>query len=324
MGNFWKRAFTQLDEALALAYLARGRERSALLVFMFHVLFETEAAMALHLLDPQQRITAPVFAEFVAYFLAQGYAFTTPKEVLAGLDPTKRYVLITFDDGYYNNRLALPILRHYGVPATFFIATHHVLANRAFWWDVVYRGRQRQPLAPAAQQAEYALLTRLPHEEIDHYLLKHFGPDALQPVGDLDRPFTPAELAVFARAPEVELGNHTAHHAVLTNYPPPAAAQELAVGQQYLAQLTGRVPVAVAYPNGNVSPAVVAAAVGEGLRLGTTVHAGKNYLPFARHHVDPLQIKRFLLWGNRSVPRQCALFRSDFHVKELFRSAWQP
>jgi peptidoglycan/xylan/chitin deacetylase (PgdA/CDA1 family) len=321
MPTVWKRALNWLDEQVALAHLAVRPERPALLVFMFHVLFEGEAAMKQNLVDPQQRITTQVFAEFVAYYQAHGYAFVTPKEVLAGLDPARKYVLITFDDGYYNNHLALPILRHYGVSATFFISSHHVQANHAFWWDVVYRARLRQPLPPAAQQAEYALLKQLRHEAIETYLLAHFGPDALCPVSDLDRPFTPAELATFAQAPEVVLGNHTSHHAVLTNYPPPAAIRELQDCQQYLAHLTGTLPGAVAYPNGNVSAAVLAATREVGLRLGTTVQAGKNYLPFAYHHVDSLQLKRFLLWGDQDVQRQCTLFRADFHVKQLLRDA---
>nr|GFC34790.1 hypothetical protein [Tanacetum cinerariifolium] len=121
-------------------------------------------------------------------------------------------------------------------------------------------------------------------------------------------PFTPTELQAFAREPEVVLGNHTAHHAVLTNYTPPAAAQELAECQHYLTQLTGAEPVAVAYPNGNCSLAVVAAAAQAGLQLGATVQAGKNYLPLASAPAGALQLKRFLLWGNQDVQAQCKLF----------------
>ena len=316
-----KHIFNLFDEQLALAHLALVPERPALLVFMFHVLFEHEADIQRHLVDPQQRVTTQVFAEFIAYYQAHGYAFVTPADVLRGLDPARKYALITFDDGYFNNLLALPILRRYRVPATFFISTHHVQANRAFWWDVLYRERHQQPLPPAEQAAEYELLKQMRHEEVEQYLLTHFGPAALRPVSDLDRPFTPAELAAFAREPEVVLGNHTAHHAVLTNYSPPAAAQELAEAQHYLAQLAGAPPDAVAYPNGNVSVAVVEAARGVGLRLGVTVRAAKNYLPFAQYHVDNLLLNRFLIWGDQDVRRQCALFRTDFHLKQLLRSA---
>lgn len=319
MGKSWKNALNRLDEAVGRACLAVLPERPALLVFMFHVLFEDEAAMTLNLVDPQQRITTRIFAQFVAYYLTHGYTFVSPGEVVHGLDPTKKYVLITFDDGYYNNHLALPILRHYGVSATFFISSHHVLTGQAFWWDVVYRERQRQPLTPPAQHAEYAQLKQWRHPEIEQYLLAHFGPTALQPVGDLDRPFTSAELRAFAREPEVFLGNHTAHHAVLTNYLPEAAGRELVACQQHLLEIAGTAPCAVAYPNGNTSTAVVAAAAAAGLRLGVTVRAGKKYLPFARHHVNLLQLNRFLLWGDQDVAAQCARFRIDVRLRNVLR-----
>lgn len=321
MPNIWKRAFNRLDQQLALAHLALVPERPALLIFMFHVLFENKRDMERQLVDPQQHITTQIFAEFIAYYQKRGYVFVTPDDVLRGLDPAGKFVLITFDDGYYNNHLALPILRRYGVPATFFISTYHVQTNHAFWWDVLYRERQRQPLPAADQQAEYVLLKSLRHEEVDDYLRASFRADALRPVSDLDRPFTPAELQAFASEPEVVLGNHTAHHAVLTNYAPPTAAQELAACQQYLAALTGREPIAVAYPNGNCSAAAVAAAMQVGLRLGATVQAGKNYLPLAPAPEGKMQLKRFLLWGNQDVQAQCALFQTDFHLKQLIRPA---
>jgi peptidoglycan/xylan/chitin deacetylase (PgdA/CDA1 family) len=320
VNQLWKRALNRIDEQLALAHLAVIPERPALLAFMFHALFEDETALARHEVDPQQRITTAIFEQFIAYFLAHDYTFVTPSQVLDGLDPTRNYALITFDDGYYNNLLALPILQRYRVPATFFISSAHVLTGQAFWWDVVYRGRQVTPLSAVAQAAEYALLKQLQHPEIEEYLRTHFGPDALRPVGDLDRPFTPDELRAFAQAPEVTLGNHTAHHAVLTNYAPAATLAELATCQRHLADLTGEAPQAVAYPNGNLSAEVVTAAKHAGLHLGVTVEAGKNYLPFGRHDVEVLQLSRFLLWGDQDVARQCTLFRTDFHLKRLLRT----
>jgi peptidoglycan/xylan/chitin deacetylase (PgdA/CDA1 family)/CelD/BcsL family acetyltransferase involved in cellulose biosynthesis len=47
-------------------------------------------------------------------------------------------VLVTFDDGYRDNHdVALPILMHRGIRATFFIATDYVEQRRLFWWDRV-------------------------------------------------------------------------------------------------------------------------------------------------------------------------------------------
>lgn len=319
MKQFCRRTLAWLSDHLALTHLRLQPERPALVVFAFHVLFPDQQALGRHLVDPQQQTTVAMLAQLLAYFQAHGYAFVTPEQVARGLDPAGRYAWLTFDDGYYNNHLALPVLKHYGVPATFFISSHHVLTGQAFWWDVVYRHRRQQPLAPAAQQAEYALLKQLPYPEIDEYLRQHFGPEALRPVSDLDRPFTAAELQAFAQEPEVILGNHTVHHAILTNYPPTTALQELTACQRDLSRLGGgSVPQAVAYPNGNHSPAVQAAATAAGLTLGATVEPGKNYLPLR----NALEIKRFMLWGTQPIEQQCALYRADFHLRERLR-AWR-
>ena len=41
--------------------------------------------------------------------------------------------MLTFDDGYYNNHLALPVLEEFDVPALFFISTNHVKQQKCFW-----------------------------------------------------------------------------------------------------------------------------------------------------------------------------------------------
>jgi O-antigen/teichoic acid export membrane protein/peptidoglycan/xylan/chitin deacetylase (PgdA/CDA1 family) len=58
-------------------------------------------------------------------------------DMLAGRTPLQTYSLaLTFDDGYRNNVThALPVLRSFAVPATFFVATGHVEDRRPFWFD---------------------------------------------------------------------------------------------------------------------------------------------------------------------------------------------
>src|SRR5882724_3251133 len=129
------------DATFARAYLALFRERNALMCFLFHSLFRDEREIALNLVDPLQRTTIRQFRQFVEYYLSHGYRFVTPPDLLNGLAPNGKYALITFDDGYFNNSLARPILEEYGVPAVFFISTEHVRQNKCFWWDVLYRQR---------------------------------------------------------------------------------------------------------------------------------------------------------------------------------------
>lgn len=47
-------------------------------------------------------------------------------------------VCVTFDDGYVDNlEHALPILERHNIPATVFLATDYIGAERPFWWDEV-------------------------------------------------------------------------------------------------------------------------------------------------------------------------------------------
>lgn len=47
-----------------------------------------------------------------------------------------RAVVITFDDGYFDNyKNAFPILKELNIPATFFISTGNIEKGKEFWWD---------------------------------------------------------------------------------------------------------------------------------------------------------------------------------------------
>jgi peptidoglycan/xylan/chitin deacetylase (PgdA/CDA1 family) len=47
-----------------------------------------------------------------------------------------RTIIVTFDDGYMDNYLfAVPVLKKYQIPATFFISTGLVGTEQEFWWD---------------------------------------------------------------------------------------------------------------------------------------------------------------------------------------------
>lgn len=60
-------------------------------------------------------------------------------------------VAITFDDGYADNFLvAKPILDHYQVPATFFVASQTIGTTAEFWWDELENMLLFAPQLPAA------------------------------------------------------------------------------------------------------------------------------------------------------------------------------
>jgi peptidoglycan/xylan/chitin deacetylase (PgdA/CDA1 family) len=310
------------DATVARAYLALFRERRGVMSFLFHSLFRDDREIARGVVDPLQRTTVAQFRGLIEYYLRHDYRFISPADLLNGLDPAGRYALITFDDGYYNNVLARPILEEYGVPAVFFISTNHVRENRCFWWDVLYRERRAQGASERQVYREALAVKSLRTEEIESQLRERFGPDAFRPRGDIDRPFTPAELREFADCPYVHLGNHTANHAILTNYTPAEARAQVQGAQDALREITGRTPMSIAYPNGAHDPQVVATCCDLGLKVGFTIRPEKAPLPLGAEHNDLLRLGRFCPHADAPMESQCRTYRSDVLLYGLFRDGF--
>ena len=56
----------------------------------------------------------------------------------SGVTPPEDLVVLTFDDGYRDNRThAAPILRLYGLPATFYVTSSCLTARMPFWPEVI-------------------------------------------------------------------------------------------------------------------------------------------------------------------------------------------
>lgn len=310
------------DAVVAKAYLKLFRERNALMAFLFHSLFRNEAEIAQNLVDPLQRTTVAQFRQFIEYYLENGYRFVSPADVLAGLSPQGRYALVTFDDGYFNNVLALPVLEEYRVPAVFFISTNHVREGKCFWWDALFRERTGQGASHRRIKAEALEFKSLTSEQIEEQLLARFGPDTLRPRGDIDRPFTPAELREFARSPRVHLGNHTANHAILTNYSTGQVRDQITGCQQALREMTGLQPSAIAYPNGANNGDIVRTCGEIGMKIGFTIRPEKIPIPVAGNDDSMLRLGRFCPHGEGPMLRQCRTYRSDLLLYGLFRDGY--
>jgi peptidoglycan/xylan/chitin deacetylase (PgdA/CDA1 family) len=310
------------DGLIARAYLGLFREGGGLLAFLFHSLFRDEREISLDQVDPLQRTTVSQFRTFVDYYLNHGFRFIGPDDLLRGLRPDGKYVLISFDDGYFNNTLALPVLRECRVPAVFFISTDHVRKHKSFWWDVLYRERTAQGASLERIRREGLGMKSKTTDQIEAELQAEFGPDAFIPRSDIDRPFTPAELRDFARAPHVHLGNHTANHAILTNYTPSEVRAQIREAQEALVEMTGVAPGAIAYPNGALSDSIVRACGDLGLELGFTIAPVKNPVPVNTPAPNALRLGRFALHDEIPIETQCRTYRSDLLLYNTFRAGY--
>jgi len=307
------------DLAVATGRHAAGRE--PLVNVLFHSLYQNDAQLSSRDLAPNQNVTVAHFRGFVEEMLENGYTIVSPAQIDAGLAPGRRYLSITFDDGYFNNMLALDVLDQFRVPATFFVSTDHVQQNKAFWWDAFSRALSRSGVSPGQQKSKIEQLKGMTPEKIEACLRERFGPAVLKPCSDIDRPFTPRELGQFALNPWVHVGNHTRDHAILTNCTPMEMASQITACQDALAALVGYRPLAIAYPNGNCSPDAVEAAVKAGLRLGFTVVPRRPRLPLDSD--SRMLLGRFFFHGEQDIRRQCRLLGARFVPSHVLKAMMQ-
>jgi peptidoglycan/xylan/chitin deacetylase (PgdA/CDA1 family) len=314
MKQLLRSSLVRADEALAGAWLMMFRERPALLAFTFHALFRNAQEIERGDVKPQQAMTCEHFRRFIEYWLELGYTFVAPRDLLGGLNPQRKYVMLTFDDGYFNNFLAVSILAEFGVPAVFFISVNHVRDQKCYWWDVLYRERRRQGRSLEQIGREQIRMTRGGHNEIEQGIRDNFGPDALKPRGDIDRPMTVDELKEFARHAQVEIGNHTLDHAVLCNYTGTAVRQQIHGAQAAYQEMLGLRPISIGYPGGAFNQDVLDACREAGITIGLSGQLRKNYLPDALADDKAMALGRFLIYGNHRLRRQCESCRSDVQV----------
>jgi peptidoglycan/xylan/chitin deacetylase (PgdA/CDA1 family) len=292
------------------------------MIFVFHGLFLDRAEIKRNLIDPQQGVTVDDLRCFVKYFLDRKYTFVSPKDILKELDPAQNHVMITFDDGYYNNTRALPVLREYKIPAVFFITTNNVRDNACFWWDVVYRENLKRGTGVKQIGAEDRLLKKGTAMEIEQYLIARFGRKSFQPLGDTDRPFTPGELKEFSKEEFVHLGNHTSDHAILTSYTAGQIHTQIWEAQSYLHQITGAWPEIISYPNGNFSTEVLQVAKELNLPLGVTLEEKRNPLPLTPAATQ--KMGRFFLLGSRDIHQQLDILTANLTLHLRLKTLLKP
>lgn len=281
--NFGTAFFENMGHLLNPLILKFKTEKKQLLVFFFHGLFESFKQRDLKLVYPQNNMTVSQFIHFIEYFLHHNYKFILPSDLNEGLRNDQAYAMITFDDGYFNNMLAIEILKKYKVPAVFFLTTRNMMENKSYWWDVIYKYRAKQGNSNEQIEREIMSLKCFKYDFIDDYILKNFGMDSFRPWSDLSRPFTQTEIKELALSPYVSFGNHTHNHSILINYNKEEVKKEISESNKILLRLTDNLPTAIAFPNGNFNETVLEATEEEGFQYAFTTQPYRNILPIVNN-----------------------------------------
>jgi peptidoglycan/xylan/chitin deacetylase (PgdA/CDA1 family) len=279
LNDFGVAFFEKLGYLLNPVILKFKNEKKQLLVFYFHGLFKSAKEKELNYIDPQNNMTVDAFSDFIDYFLFHNYKFIKPDDLISGLEDNRPYAMITFDDGYFNNLRAIEILTQYKIPGIFFISTRNIMENKAYWWDIIYKYRIKQGNSLENIRHEQRSLKSFKYSYINDYILKAFGMEAFTPCSDLARPFNRDEIKQLATNPYVVFGNHTHNHSILINYNKNEVKEELNIANKILFDLTGTLPIAIAFPNGNYNQMVLEATEEEGFRYAFTIEPAINLFP---------------------------------------------
>jgi len=86
--------------------------------------------------DIEKGISAAVFEQQMC-FLLQHFTPVKASRIQTDLGREIRFA-VTLDDGYEDNyRIAAPILKKLGIPATFYVVSDFVGTDRLFWWEQI-------------------------------------------------------------------------------------------------------------------------------------------------------------------------------------------
>jgi peptidoglycan/xylan/chitin deacetylase (PgdA/CDA1 family) len=217
-------------------------------------------------------------------------------------------VLVTFDDGYLDNRQeALPILQHHGIPAVFFVTTGYITDRRLFWWERVslhVRTTAAREIridypAPETLDVSTPAAKGRARQRLNRIVKDHYGLDLDRFLDGVTRacdvPWSDEESrrrgdrAMMTwddvralRAGGMSIGSHTSSHRVLQTLAPADLATELRASRADLERQLGAPVTTIAYPVGKSIarfPAVRQAIADAGYELGFTLLAGVNRPP---------------------------------------------
>jgi glycosyltransferase involved in cell wall biosynthesis/peptidoglycan/xylan/chitin deacetylase (PgdA/CDA1 family) len=311
-----RRAAARALRYSGLTWIRGATARNSLTILAYHRVLPLQES----LLYPFQSMVMPrdLFEQQMSH-LRQHYTMLTLLEAVERLrenDLPPRSVCVTFDDGYRDNfDVALPILKKYGVPATFFVVTGVMEGKSRLLWDEVvsrvrqikdtrgWEGLRRETMSPWLNEKINALSAGEPAETIGERLVRdmnrvslHEREAALEVLRNAtiggakytDPPLVSWDELREMRRAGMLIGAHTVTHPFLDELDHPTAKREI---EGSIATLTERLdePITLfSYPRGRFKEEVKTWLQDAGVEAAVTTELGRN-----SPGTDPYALRRF-------------------------------
>lgn len=212
-----------------------------------------------------------LFERSLNWLRREGWEIVSLEECLERVsmdDRSRRYAVLTFDDGYRDNvTVALPILERHNAPFIMYVPTGAPTRTLNAWWlglrelirsrdDVTVEAMDTRFHCPDYQTKVSALAraTEWVHEDYRRarMLAPTFRKAGLSLSALNDRYFLDEqEIQALSRHPLASIGGHTTSHSALKILDSASARAEMADNRDYLQNLTQRPVRHMAYPYGN-------------------------------------------------------------------------
>ncbi|MCX6638943.1 MAG: polysaccharide deacetylase family protein [bacterium] len=201
----------------------------------------------------------------------------TLRRARQGIKPPAKTLFIVFHDGYFGNyEIAFPILKEFGIKATFFLTTEFINGRFRFWVDqldaalkhtgkseitiMTPAGWQTYSLQDEKYRLEVALKLRrhlkaLPVKEFTaelQQIVTELGFPALDDVPLLGKHETALNWDMIRQmsAAGMEFGSHTHHHLIIGRQTEATAREEMLISKALIEREVGRECELFCYPNG--------------------------------------------------------------------------
>lgn len=222
--------------------------------------------------DPQLLSVSPEHFEGHLQIISKYFKPQSSSSLIADIrnkTVKSRSVVLTFDDGYFDNyEFALPLLEKYNIPATFFIASAYIDNSKEFYWDELVKltldehSQWNVSQRPSScDEFKYANITALIKHLPSEYERQKFMDKLYSTEERCNRPemrrMTVEQIKYLSESDLFEIGSHSCHHLSLSTISKERQSEEIENDLKNLEKMTGKRIRQLCYPYGEHNDATM-------------------------------------------------------------------